>query len=404
VAKLKLTKTIIENARPADRDYDLRDTEVPGLICKVTPKGNKVFMLAYRNTYGQRRKPRIGRFGEITIDQARRKARELLLEVHNGGDPSREKMEARQAPTMADLCDRYMREWAEPRKKPSSVKSDRRLIDKRIKPALGSAKVAAITDNDISNLMHDLRATPIEANRTRALLSKMLGLAEVWGYRKKGSNPCRGVEKYAERGSTRLLSDDEYIRIHNALDDAEATGSEHPSVVLAVRLHFAFAARMSEILNLQWDWIDWDAGVVRWPDSKTGGMVKPLTSEVRDLLSAAPRADDCPYVCPGIRDPKKPLSAATYAKAWGRILKRAKVPHVGTHGIRHKSATDIANSGTPLKVGMRLTGHKTVAMFMRYVHTEDDPVRAAAENLSVRRKAIREGRKAEVVPLHARSA
>jgi predicted nuclease of restriction endonuclease-like (RecB) superfamily len=64
------------------------------------------------------------------------------------------------------------------------------------------------------------------------------------------------------------------------------------------------------------------------------------------------------------------------------------VPHVGTHGIRHRSATDIANSGIPVKVGMALTAHKTVAMFMRYVHTEDKPVREAAELVANRRKTI----------------
>ena len=64
------------------------------------------------------------------------------------------------------------------------------------------------------------------------------------------------------------------------------------------------------------------------------------------------------------------------------------MPKVGTHGIRHRSATDIANSGVPLKVGMALTAHKTVAMFMRYVHTEDDPVRQAAELVATRRQTI----------------
>ncbi len=49
---------------------------------------------------------------------------------------------------------------------------------------------------------------------------------------------------------------------------------------------------------------------------------------------------------------------------------------------------DIANSGIPVKVGMALTGHKTVAMFMHYVHTEDDLVRKAAELVARRRKAI----------------
>ncbi len=62
--------------------------------------------------------------------------------------------------------------------------------------------------------------------------------------------------------------------------------------------------------------------------------------------------------------------------------------HVGTHGISHRSATGIANSGIPVKVGMMLPAHKTVAMLMRYVHTEDAPVRAAAELVDNRRKNV----------------
>lgn len=62
------------------------------------------------------------------------------------------------------------------------------------------------------------------------------------------------------------------------------------------------------------------------------------------------------------------------------------------HGIRHRSATDIANSGIPVKVGMELTQHKTASQFMRYVHTEDDPVRQAAELVATRRQTITKAR------------
>src|SRR5687767_4852878 len=68
-----------------------------------------------------------------------------------------------------------------------------------------------------------------------------------------------------------------------------------------------------------------------------------------------------------------------------RVLKAAGIPHVGTHAIRHRSATDIANSGVPIKVGMALTAHKTVTQFMRYVHIEDHAVREAAELVAARR-------------------
>lgn len=67
------------------------------------------------------------------------------------------------------------------------------------------------------------------------------------------------------------------------------------------------------------------------------------------------------------------------------MLKAVGVPHVGMHGIRHRATTDIANSSVPTKAGMKLTGHKTVAMF---IHTEDKPVRDAAELVANRRLAI----------------
>ena len=158
--------------------------------------------------------------------------------------------------------------------------------------------------------------------------------------------------------------------------------------LIAIRLQFEFAARNSEIVQLQWDWLDLPNSRVVWPDSKTGDMSKPLSEEARRLLSNAPRYKDSPYVCPAILDHKKHLSSDSYYQAWRRILDRAGVPRVGTHGIRHRSTTDIANSGIPVKVGMALTAHKTAAMFMRYVHTEDDPVRKAAELVASRRKSI----------------
>jgi len=117
-------------------------------------------------------------------------------------------------------------------------------------------------------------------------------------------------------------------------------------------------------------------------------MTKPLSDEAYRLLSEAPRFEDSPFVCPSIFDPAIRMTDNTYSQGWRRILKRAGIPHVGTHGIRHRAATEIANSGAPLKVGMALTAHKTVTQFMRYVHTEDDPVRMAADAVAANRRNV----------------
>lgn len=386
--KIKLTKTAVDAATPQERDYELRDTTIPGFLVKVTPTGRKIFMIAYVAHNGQRRKPAIGRYGEITVEQARNIAQDWLAEVRRGVDPSAERTAARQALTVKDLFDRFITDYSETRNKPSTVEANRGYGKTYIIPILGHFKVPDVTRADISHLMKKMAKSPTNANRVLSAVRKMFNMAEVWGLRPDGSNPCRHVPKYPERRKTRLITDAELRKLFEYLDLAEAEGLEHPFILLAIRLQFEFAARMSEILQLEWAWIDFDHRRVVWPDSKTGGMSKPMSAEALRLFETAPKLEESPFVCPSVFDPNLPMSKHTYSHGWRRILQRAGLPHIGTHGIRHRSATDIANSGVPVKVGMALTAHKTATMFMRYVHTEDDPVRAAAEAVTRRRLSL----------------
>ena len=370
--KVKLTKTAVDAAEPREKDYELRDTVVPGFLLKVTPAGRKIFMIVYRTNSGDRRKPAIGRFGELTVEQARRIAQDWLADVRQGRDPSAEKAAGRKTPTVKALCDQFIEDYSKARNKPYTVEMNQLYIDKHIVPFLGSMKVHEVTRADIATLMKRMEKSPVAANRVLACIRKMFNMAEVWGHRPEGSNPCRHVPKYPEKGKTRLITDEELGRLFAYLDRADADGLEHPFLTLGIRLQFDFAARMSEIINLEWAWVDFTNRRVEWPDSKTGSMSKPMSAEAVRLLSTAPRLEGSRYVCPSIFNPSMPMSENTYFSGWRRILERAGVPHVGTHGIRHRAATDIANSGAPVKVGMALTAHKTVTMFMRYVHSEDD--------------------------------
>ena len=388
MAKIKLTKTVVDAAKPQSTDVELRDTLVPGFLCKVTPAGRKVFMIQYRTNAGERRKPSLGLFGELTVEQARALAQDWLAEVRRGGDPGGEKADARKALTVKELCARFMEDYSKTRNKPSTQRSYQHQIDRWIIPAFGGKKIPEVSRADVIALMKRMENSPTQANRVLGCIRKMFNLAELWGYRPDGSNPCRHVPKYPEKGKTRLITDAQMRQLFAYLDKADAEGLEHPTLTLAIRLQFEFAARMSEILLLQWDWIDLPNKRVVWPDSKTGNMSKPMSEEAYRLLSSAAHYENSPYVCPSIFNHKQPLTGNSYYNAWRRILDRAGVPPVGTHGIRHRSATDIANSGIPVKVGMALTAHKTVTMFMRYVHTEDDPVRAAAELVANRRKTV----------------
>ncbi len=385
---LRLTKKIVEAAVAAASDYEIRDTLAPGFLCKIGRSGRKTFMLQYRTIGGERRKPAIGLYGELTVEQARAIAQKWLAEVREGRDPSLDKHKARVNPTVRELCAEFIERHSIPHNKPSTIRGNRSYIKNHILPALGKQKAADVTRADIARLISDLAHIPATANHVLSCLKKMFNCAELWGYRADGTNPCRLIPKYPEGTRTRLIKNPELAKLYDYLDRADAEGLEHPVYTLAIRLQFAFAARMSEIILLEWDWIEFDERRVIWPDGKTGGMSKPLSEEAYALLWNAPRFHGSPYVIPAVTKPGVAMSKHSYWEAWKRILAACGIAHVGTHGIRHRAATDIANSGVPLKVGMTLTAHKTVTMFMRYVHVEDDQVRAAAEVVADRRAAI----------------
>ena len=339
MAKIKLTKTAVETAQPQAKDVELRDTVVPGFLCKITPAGRRVFMLQYRTNAGQSRKPSLGLYGELTVEQARVMAQDWLAEVRRGGDPGGAKAEARKAPTMAELCKKFMEDYSKKRNKPSTWRGYQAVIDRCIIPMLGRKKVADVKRPDIAGYMEKLSYKPTEANKGFAILRKMFNLAEVWGFRPDGTNPCRHVPMYPPGKKTRLIVDDEMVLIFRQLEKLEAEGLENYVIPLSIRLQFEFAGRRSEICTLEWDWIDLDNRRVMWPDSKTGGMSKPMSAEAHRLLSTAPRREGCPYVLPSPNDPAKHLTFGEHYGGWCRVLRAAGVTHVGT--------CDSVNTGSP---------------------------------------------------------
>ena len=195
---VRLTKKSVEEAQPEAKDVILWDTELKGFGCKITPKGKRVYFLYYRTSSNTQRRPAIGVHGSLTIQQARKIAEKWLAEVSNGGDPSRSRQESRGAPTIRELAARYLSEHAEVRKKASSIANDKRLLESRIFPAMGSTKVLELTRDDVLRLHQSLRDTPFEANRTLALISKMMNLAELWGFRPQNTNPTRHIPRFKE--------------------------------------------------------------------------------------------------------------------------------------------------------------------------------------------------------------
>lgn len=394
---LKLTKRTLEAAEPKSKPYELRDTEVVGLLCKVSPAGRKTFMLQYRNYEGVKRKPALGLFGDLTVEQARTIAQKWLAEVREGGDPSRTRAERRASVTVREFEEIFYQRWTLVRNKKSSQKLHRYMFEKYISKRLGYCKIDSVSKKEIREFVDDLSFAPGMAYISLGILSSMFKRAEEWGYRAEDTNPCKGVTTLAKKKRPRLIRQEEMVRLMDYLELPEGEGGGRSAYTLAMRLQFAFAARVSEILQLRWAWVDFERRRVDWPDSKTGPIWKPISKEALTLLQlAASAAGDSPFVIPNPNDPSRPAMYGAYHRAWRKALAVSGIEHVGTHGIRHRAATDIANSGVPLKLGMALTAHRRVEVFMGYVHLEEPMLYDAADQVAESRMAKLEAARSNV--------
>jgi len=393
----KLTKKLLDSAKAQNKETVLWDDILAGFGVRVKLSGVKSFCVQYRNAQGRSRRLTIGRYGRLTLAQARAKARQILAEVDQGVDPLEEKRKGRRAPTVKELADRYMSEHAEVKKKPSSVTKDRTLITRLIKPNLGNMKVEAVKTSDIAQLHHSLRTTPTQANRVLALISKMFSLAEKWGLRPQGTNPSKYVERYREIERQRYLTPDELARLGKVLTEMESESLEHPSVFTAIKLLLFTGCRRGEILTLRWEHVDFDRKCLVLPDSKTGYKRVPLNDLALEVLSETTRQAGSPYVCPG-REPMKPLVGLP--RAWYRVRDKAGLKDCRIHDLRHSFASVAAGAGLSLPVIGALLGHSQAATTQRYAHLAQDPLREASNTTGAKIwEAMSSSPRRKVIPI-----
>ena len=373
-ATIPFTKAkLAELAAPQNRPrvfYHSRKN--PGLTLCVTAAGSKTFYF-YRWYDGKPHQIPLGKFGEISIEQAANRVKVLLAEIADGKDPQQERRRKREEPTLKDLFDHWLLH-AKTHKRPKSYGEDERQYNALLKPWAGR-KLSTIHKADIQELHSRVgRDNGIYmANRMLALLSAMFNRADDIGY--CGSNPCKGVTKFKETSRDRWLQGDELKRFFAALE------TEPNRDVRDYFLVSLFAgARKGNILSMRWADVNLDTGLWRIPgeDAKAGQpivipLVEPLVALLRDRYD---RNGGSTWVFPRRKGSNH---MAEPRGAWSEIIKRANISDVRPHDLRRTLGSWQAMTGATLPIIGKMLGHRAQVTTAIYARLDVSPVRIAAE-------------------------
>lgn len=365
--KINFTKAAIDDlALPEHgKRADYQDTKTTGLQLRVTSNGTKTFSVL-RRIHGTLERITIGRYPDLTVEQARRKAAQINSDIANELNPGEvkrgRKAELTFSVLFADYLDRHSklnkRTWAE----------DESKFKTYLEKPLGNKKLSAINRADIAAIHSSITKAGhgITANRVKALVSSVFGWAISAGL--WHTNPATGIKLNKENSRDRFIQGDELPRFFQALAD-----EQNDTMRDYFLLSLLTGARRSNVLAMQWADVNLDRAEWRIRETKNGTpQTVTLSPEAMEVLRARKPTEGARYVFPGIG---KAGHLAEPKKGWERILNRAGIADLRIHDLRRTLGSWQAKTGASMAIIGKSLNHKNQNTTAIYARLDLDPVR-----------------------------
>jgi len=365
--KKKLESLPLPSGQSREEYYD---DQVHNLMVRVSSSGMLTFYVR-RKVDGISRRILIGRFPDLSIDQARKKAGDILHAIANktvdfsSGAPDIEP----RVYTVMELFDLYMESYAKDR---CTRYNDMRKDFHRYINDWKNRNHTSITSIDVQNRLNHVRDKNGLSAANHLLI--LMRAAMNWNLKNGtiSSNPWAGVKQYKVQARERFLRPDEMIAFFDALKKQDELIRDYVLISLYT------GARRSNVLAMRWDQIDLDLAVWRIPLTKNKeSQFIPLTSSAVELLRRRHDGKKGPWVFPGrdgehhLVEPKRP---------WCKLLEDAKIKDLRIHDLRRTLASYMAMDNQSLQIIGKALGHKSVASTQIYSRLMNDPVRKAMES------------------------
>lgn len=364
--RINFTKAALQKAAPAakgkkDYYYDEREK---GLVLAVTATGTKTFYL-YKRIDGRPERVMLGRFPDISIENARKLAAGAKGEIATGHNPQKERRAIRDEMTFAALFADYMGKYSKVHKR--SWAYDEREVNKFL-PHWFKRKISSIERGEVERLHAKIGKENgiYQANRILERIRSIFNKAIDWGW--EGVNPAVGVKKFKEKSRDRFLQPDELPRFFEALsNEPNETARDFFMISLLT------GARKSNTLAMRWSDINFTAETWRIETTKNGdAQTIHLPKQAMAILTERKWKSESPWVFEGagakghLADPKK---------AWARILNEAGIENLRIHDLRRTLGSYQAATGANGYIIGKSLGHRSQQSTAIYARLNLDPVR-----------------------------
>lgn len=341
------------------------DTKLRGLGVAVTGGGTKS-LIVYRWVSGKPERVTLGRYPDLSLEQARRMAAEVNATIAKGENPNDKRRADRAEITFGGMFVEYLERHAKIHKK---AWQEDEAQNKRHLSSWSKRKLSNITRNDIQKLHQEIgrEKGQYTANRLLALLSIVFNKAREFGLWEK-PNPVTGIKKFREQSRERFLQADELPKFFEALA-AETNDTIRDYILLSLLT----GARRSNVQAMQWEQINFVQAEWRIPDTKNGTpQTIPLNEEAMMILQQRKAQSESMYVFPSngkaghLMEPKK---------GWQRILDKAGIADLRIHDLRRTLGSWQARTGASLTIIGKSLNHKSPQATAVYARLDLDPVR-----------------------------
>ena len=352
-----------------------RDSRLPGFALRVRRKADKSLAKSFfviqelpsPDGTRKRRKISIGDHPTWTAEAAREEARQMLQAIKVGDDPAALRAAKKAQPLFEDLVDDFERTHLEEKKR-ATQKDYKGRIRRNLLPEFKGRRVADISPEMVRAFMRKKKANPIDANRSLAVLSKMMSRAIELDMRR--DNPCSRIQKYKETPRDRWLDEKDLPDFIKALAIVDGPHAD------CIRFMTVTGWRVSEALSLTWDMVDLSRLIARLPDSKTGAAVRALSTDAATIIDGQGHRVGFVFSSSSGR---RGIAYSMVRQKLTEICQKAEIEPITPHVLRHTAATWAAISGAEAHELREAFGWKTLTMTARYVSRSESLARRGAE-------------------------